>query len=294
MSATAAQERFFEVPPGMKGPLVFSGIFHIALVIVAIVGLPYFRAPPAPMTTTIPVEILPIAEMTTTNRIPLKAPPKLEEEIKEKPIQKEKPPAPPKVDTVEPPKDIPKPVKEKPKEKPKPVVPPQPTEKLAEPEPKPKEKPKEKAVEPDQQKDFTNLLKNLQESEPVVEDNLPEAKTAEAAAPAPDAVFSQTLTMSEADALAQQLSRCWSIQAGARYAEDLVVEVRLTVNRERRVLSATIVNQWRYGQDSYFRAAADSAIRAVNSPQCETLILPPDKYDLWKDIVVTFDPREML
>jgi hypothetical protein len=68
----------------------------------------------------------------------------------------------------------------------------------------------------------------------------------------------------------------------------------LIVARDRRVQSATIVDQWRYSQDSYFRAAADSAIRAINSPQCETLNLNPDKYDLWKDMVVTFDPREML
>lgn len=293
MSATATQEPRFELPPGMKGPLAFSGFFHIALVVIAIVGLPYFKAPPEPMTTTIPVEILPIAEMTTTNKIPLKAPPKPEEEIKEKPIQKEKPPTPPKVEEVEPPKDLPKPVKEKPK--PKPVTPPPPTEKLAPPEEKPVEKPKEKPVEPQEQQQFDNLLKNLQDSEPVVEDpTLPEAKDAETPAPAPEAAFSQTLTMSEADALAQQLARCWSLQAGARYAEDLVVDVRLIVSPEKRVLSATIADQWRYGQDSYFRAAADSAIRAVNSPQCATLILPDGKYDLWKDILVTFDPKDML
>lgn len=292
MSASVAQEPIFEIPPGMKGPLAFSGLFHLALVIIAIVGLPYFKSEREDMPHSIPVEILPIAEMTTTNKLPLKALPKPIEEIKEKPIQKEKPPTPPKVDQVEPPKDLPKPVKEKPK--PKPVTPPPPTEKLAPPEEKPIEKPKEKPVEPEETQQFDNLLKNLQESDPVVTEDLPESKTAETPAPAPEAAFSETLTMSEADALAQQLARCWSLQAGARYAEDLVVDVRLIVSPEKRVLSATIVDQWRYGQDSYFRAAADSAIRAVNSPQCETLILPDGKYNLWKDILVTFDPKDML
>lgn len=295
MSATVAeQDRVLQIPPGMKGPLAFSGVFHVALVIIAIVGLPYFKAPPEPMTRAIAVEILPIADITTTNRIPTKAPPKPVEELKEKP--KEKPVTPPKVETVQPPKDLPKPPQEKPKPKPKPVVPPPPTKELAPPEPKPVEKPKpeEKPVEQDQQEDFSSLLKNLQESKPDVQEDLPEAKVADAPAPAPAAPFSQNLTMSEFDLLTQQLQRCWSIQAGARYAEDLVVEVRVIVNRERRVLSAAIVDQWRYGQDSYFRAAADSAIRAINSPQCEILNVPPDKYDIWKDMIVTFDPRDML
>lgn len=281
-----------DAPSEMKVPLVVSGAFHIVLVILAITGLPYFAKPPEPTNTAIAVEILPIAELTTTNKAPVKAPP-VEKPAEAKPVQKEKPPAPPKVEAVEPPKEItpPKP-KADPKPKAKPVTPPPPKEKLAPPEEKPK--PEEKPVEEAQQQDFTNLLKNLQDSQPVVEEDLPETKEAVAPTPTPAAPFAQQMTMSETDALRRQLSNCWSIQAGARYAENLVVEVRLIVARDRRVTSATIVDQWRYGQDSYFRAAADSAIRAVNSPQCEILELNPDKYDLWKDIIVKFDPSEML
>lgn len=285
----------FEIPSGMKGPLTFSAIIHIALVIAMITGLPYFKAEPDPMdATAIPIEILPIGEMTTTNKKPVKAAPKPPEEAKVKPIQKEKPPTPPKVEKVEPPKEItpPKPKVET-KPKPKPVVPPPPTEKLEKLKPEEKPKTEEKPAE-DTTQDFAALLKNLNESDPVVDDNLPESKDAPAPAAVPDAAFSETLTMSELDALRQQLSRCWSIQAGARYAENLVVEVRLIVSRERKVMSASVVDQFRYSQDSYFRAAADSAIRAVNSPQCETLVLNPDKYDMWKDMIVKFDPREML
>ena len=296
MAAASIKERWMEIPQGMKVPLIISAVFHLGLLIIAITGLPYFTKIPDPMlNSAIPVEILPIAEMTTTNKPPVKAAPAPEKEEKVKPIQKEKPPVPPKVEAVEPPKEItpPKPkVEDKPK--PKPVVPPPPTEKLEKPKPEEKPKKEEKPVEETQQQDFSKLLKNLQDSEPVVEDDLPESKDAAPPTPSPLAAFSENLTMSESDALRQQLSRCWSIQAGARYAEDLVVEVRLTVSPDRHVMSATIQDQWRYNQDSYFRAAADSAIRAVNSPQCETLNLPPDKYELWKDIVVTFDPREML
>jgi outer membrane biosynthesis protein TonB len=306
MAAASIKQRWNDVPDGMKTPLIISALFHIALVIVGITGLPYFKNDTDPMeSTAIPIEILPIAELTTTNKPPVKAAPAPEPEKKEKPPEKK--PMPPKVEAVEPPKEItpPKPPKAAEKPKPKPVTPPPPDESALEKtkeEPKPKEKPQEEVAEikkkeepkEDTSQQFDNLLKNLQDSKPQTEEPLPETKTAEAAAPSPIAAFSQQLTMSEMDALRQQLSRCWSIQAGARYADELKVEVRLTVSPERRVLSATVVDQWRYGQDSYFRAAADSAIRAVNSPQCETLILNPDKYDQWKDMIVEFDPSEML
>ncbi|PZO83859.1 MAG: energy transducer TonB, partial [Micavibrio aeruginosavorus] len=311
------KERWSEMPSEMKVPIIVSAIAHGALVILAITGLPFFyNKPPETMSTAIPIEILPIGEMTTSNKPPVKA----QKPAEKPPETKPKAPAPPKVEAVEPPKETPKPPEppkpaEPPKEKAKPVTPPPPEEKLETPkekaEPKPAEKPKpkedpkpkeqpkekpkeEKAVTQEQQQNFDSLLKNLQDGQEVVDETLPESKTPDAASPSADAPFSENLTMSELDALRQQLSRCWSVQAGARYAENLAVEVRMIVSPDRKVLSATVVDQWRYGQDSYFRAAADSAIRAVNSPQCETLNLNPDKYNLWKDIVVTFDPRDML
>lgn len=103
-----------------------------------------------------------------------------------------------------------------------------------------------------------------------------------------------SIASGEAYALARQLQRCWSIEAGALYPDDLIVKVRVVVSRDRQVLSAAIIDQWRYSKDLYFRSAADAAIRAFHSPECKTLELPPNKYEMWKDIVVTFDPSDML
>jgi hypothetical protein len=294
-AATATYDRGSMKNTGMKTPVVISAIFHGVIVVLALTGLPYFKSDPKPTPVIVPVEIMTIGEVTQTNKIPVKAPPKEEPKEEAKPIKKE---APPKVEAVEPPKDVPKPKpKAEAKPKPKPVVPPPPTEKLKEPEPKPQEKVKEEVVEPDQQEQFDSLLKNLQDGAPDIQEDLPESKTAQANN-APDAPLGSEMTITEIDAmiarLRQQLSRCWSIQAGARYAEDLSVEVRMVVSRERRVINATIVDQWRYNQDTFFRAAADSVIRALNSPQCEILDLPPDRYDAWKDMVVNFNPNEML
>ena len=81
---------------------------------------------------------------------------------------------------------------------------------------------------------------------------------------------------------------------GARDAKNLIVELTLDVNPDRTVANAEIVDKSRYASDSFFRAAADSAMRAVRNPRCSPLELPADKYDQWKHIDFTFDPRDML
>ncbi len=299
MNAATAHSRLTNdpAPQGPSGSLIVSLVFHAAVVLLAVFGLPHISKPVETVSTPIPIEILPIGEVTTTNKPPVESKPK--EAPKEEPLKRQevkKPPAPPKVEAKEPPKATPpEPPKEKPKPTPKPapVVPPPDAEKLEKPEEKPVEPPKE--VQEDTQQAFDSLLRNLQDSEPQVDETLPVTEEkVEPPLPSPIGDFSKQLLVSEADALRQQLSQCWSIQAGAKYAENLVVEIRLTVNRDRTVQNAVIQDRWRYNQDPAFRAAADSAVRAVLSPMCTPLRLPPEKYDGWKDIIVSFDPKDML
>ena len=94
--------------------------------------------------------------------------------------------------------------------------------------------------------------------------------------------------------LRKQMAACWFTAIGSKDVEEIIVEIRLLVSKNREVISATIVDQWRYRQDSRFRKAADSTLQAFKQPECKTLNLEPDKYEMWKDMVVTFDPREML
>ena len=293
MNATAYRRPEFDVPPAMIWALVLSILFHIGVFIAGKVGMPFFRRDIVPLDQPIAIELVQVADKTTTNKPPVKAPPVKK---KETPVEKKKeaPPMPPKVEAKEPPKSIPpKPpeVKEVAK-KPEPKPTPPPAEQLKE-VPKPPEPKKEEKAE-DQQEQFDSVLKNLQDAEQQPETDVINPQAEAPPQPSPLAQFSQQLTMSETDRLRQQLSRCWSIQAGARYAEDLKVEIRLLVNPDRSVSSATVVDQWRYGQDGFFRAAADSAMRAVRSPMCNPLDLPPEKYQMWKDIIVLFDPSDML
>jgi hypothetical protein len=67
--------------------------------------------------------------------------------------------------------------------------------------------------------------------------------------------------------------------------------VKVFLNEDGTVASPPqLIDQGRLG-DPYFRAAADSAIRAVH--MCGPYQLPPEKYATWNEITITFDPREM-
>ncbi|MES2729559.1 MAG: hypothetical protein V4621_05620 [Pseudomonadota bacterium] len=279
---------------------------HLGVIILIIFGLPFL--PDREYDTPIPVgiEVMDVSEIAQTNV------PEASSRKAEKP-EKEKPPEPVKPQVTEPPKpkveDKPKPAPEKPKEE---TPTPPPVDDLADvKEEKPKEKPKDKPKpapekpkeekpkdEPDetQETDFESVLKNLTPETPTTD--APAEKDVETDAPpaeeAAAGALSDRLTMSEMDALRQQLSRCWSITAGAENAEDLVIEIRMQVSAERIVQSAEVVDLGRYAADTYFRAAADSALRAVRNPLCSPLELPEGKHDQWKSLKVRFDPREML
>lgn len=104
---------------------------------------------------------------------------------------------------------------------------------------------------------------------------------------------SQPLAISEIDTVRQQIRECWSLPAGAREAEDLSIEIKLVINPDRTVRQARILDQDRLQSDPYFRAAAESALRAVLNPRCNPLKLPTEKYQQWQNMVLIFDPRQM-
>src|SRR5262249_46343504 len=94
-------------------------------------------------------------------------------------------------------------------------------------------------------------------------------------------------------AIREQVEQCWNVPAGARDATDLIVEIRVLLNRDGSVLDARIVDTTRAASDTFYRTAAESARRAVLL--CSPLRnLPPDRYDAWRDITLRFDPKEML
>jgi hypothetical protein len=239
-------------------------------------------------------------------------------------------PEPPASAAASPPPPLPEPAKPEVKAPPAPPPPPpKPVEAQAPPppppprppEPKPKPEPQQaaraprpEAAKPDP-KAFDKLLKNLEQKQPdtatfdTLLKNLTKQQVAEAedapparprvmaAAPAssqPRAPLGSELSASERDLIIQQIERCWDVPAGARNAKDLDIEIKAVVNQDGTVRQATIIDTGRYTADPFFRAAADSAKRAILNPRCSPLPVPPDKYEAWHNLDLFFNPKDVL
>ena len=101
----------------------------------------------------------------------------------------------------------------------------------------------------------------------------------------------EKLTISEKDAIRRQFYRCWIVPAGAKDLKDLFVSIKIKLDREGNVISSKLINKNRLNE-SFFRAAAESALRAVNHPECKKLKVPEKKYKTWKEIILDFDPSQ--
>jgi outer membrane biosynthesis protein TonB len=119
-----------------------------------------------------------------------------------------------------------------------------------------------------------------------------------AAAPAPNSAPSAgiprasaaRLSLSELDALRQRLAQLWAIPAGAKDPQELVVVFRIKLKPDGRLDGwPTLVSS---GNSALAVAARESAARAINRGQPYDM-LRPENYELWRDIEITFDPRDM-
>ena len=96
---------------------------------------------------------------------------------------------------------------------------------------------------------------------------------------------------SEIDRLRAHISSYWTPPVGAKGAEKLEVDIKIKLDKDGSVYQAEIVDQSRYKSDVLYRAAANAARRAILESQ--PLPLPPEKYQLWKEIIFVFDPQFM-
>ena len=72
----------------------------------------------------------------------------------------------------------------------------------------------------------------------------------------------------------------WSVHAGAKDAHKLLVEIELWDNRDGSLMKAdyTPKTKIKMGTNSFYRAASEAEMRAVNMPDCNPLKgLPQDK-----------------
>lgn len=274
-----------------KGRL-YSAMLHGVVLLFSIIGLPDFLTPKPPEEpVAISVELLPITNVSNVK--PAEQPPEPEQKPEPKEAEQKKPSPP--VKTAEaappppPPDAVPNPDQPKKKEEKKPEQKKPEDQKQAE---KKKEKPKEdplaailKSVKKTAQKEQKEDKKNSK-AEDTASPNKSVSSNYNPAMP---------MTMSEKDAIMSQISKCWSVPAGAKDAQNLVVVVNAEYNQDGSYIRAEIAREsmGKYQSDPFFRAAADAAVRAVQ--RCSPLAgLPADKFETWRQMELRFDPKYML
>lgn len=278
--------------------LVYSALFHVG-VAAGLWGLYHFHFFDRDIVDDTPlvVKLVNPSELTRATEVNL-TPPKPE---KPKEVAQAEPPKPepPKAEPPKPEPPPPPPPPQPPKPEPPKPEPPPPPKPAPKPEPpKPAPTPPPPKPEPPKKNDdaaFDALLKNLAKKDPAHTDQ-PKQQVATAepkASTQPIAPLGAQLSTSELDLVKQQIYECWNAPAGAREAKNLTPEFRVYMNPDGTVRSATQLNSER-NSDQFFRAAAESAMRALRNPRCSPLKLPPDKYDLWQTFTITFDPKDAL
>ena len=101
------------------------------------------------------------------------------------------------------------------------------------------------------------------------------------------------ISASEIAILAQIIRSCvqskWNVMGGGEGAQHTIVKLRLRFNADGTLAGAPVIMNPQ--STPSFLAISDSAIRAAEA--CQPYSLPPAKYEIWKDIVLNFDPRDM-
>ena len=296
----------------MRVPLVISFGFHIAIFVFALYGLPSPSQSIVMEHRVIDVEIVSATETPEPTPVPKPAPlPK--KTVKAPPP---KPPAPPKQVAALPPALEPAPAPPpEPEPQPKPVeAKPEPTPPEPKAKPKPKPAPPKVAPRPKPRprQDFASMMlktvQKLKDAPPPKKTQKKEKTFDEKMAalmnrknvPAPEraqrAPLGEKLTISEIDAIKRQIERCWLVPAaiGAKDVQEMSVQVRLKLNPDGTLRESRIVDRFRMETNATYKAVAESALRAIRNPRCSRFNLPLQKFDVWKDMVLRFNPSEMV
>ena len=308
----------------MRTPAILSAAVHVAALVAAIVNFNFFNRPPIepepvmvdfvaidkhaaaptignpppqPREAKIDKETTKAPPPKTADPPPAPEPPKPDlaelKPVPPKPVEQPKPepPKPPDDVVALKPKEPEPPKVEKPPEPPKPE-PPKPEVKKVEP---PKPAPPKPAPPPKQPVDslIDDILKNKDTTQkiktPEQQPKPPKEITRQqAAAPTLAAV----VTASEVEGVREKIRPCWNFPAGVKDQSSLVVTMVVQMNQDGTPTKVDLKDTGRYYNDPTFRAAADSAMRAVSNPRCQPWPLSPEKYNAWRTITFNFDPRD--
>ena len=206
-------------------------------------------------------------------------------------------------------KEAPKPPKQDFLVAPQPKKPKVPVKKVApKPAPKPQPKkpqPKKEAPKPKDEPKLANPLKSLLASVDALEKETGNKSATATIKEGTDVAnmgieggtggsYFSELSISEIDAIAGRLRACWNLDPGAMGIKDMIIEVRVFLNKDGTVRDAKILDTSRYNSDKAFRSVAESARRAVYVCQPYSIFANryADKYDIWKTMLLRFNPLD--
>lgn len=307
----------------MRAGLIASLAGHTALMLWGVVAFPDAESFTVPQVESLPIDLVPIEEFTQLrigektaearevaalqpSETPTEETPQPADKPGESQVQQPTPPTPSPAPAPEPVPAEPEPVAEPaPAPEPAPAAEPVPA---PEPEPEPHQeaapavqpivtsvaprtKPKPPRRQPENKRDesvVSEVAALLNKVEPAGHTGSISEQPASLGSRqgAPNIRMSQ----SELDALRSQVAMCWNPPVGAVGAEELKVKVRFNLSQSGEVSGGPeVMNS---NGNPAFRAAASSAVRAVM--RCQPYSLPVAKYDTWQEVIINFDPREML
>ncbi len=137
-------------------------------------------------------------------------------------------------------------------------------------------------------KTFDSLLKSL-------EKNIEKTSADKTDPKAFDAEnISDKLTISELDALRQQIQECWYVQQSVWEDHKIIVEAMVDIGPDRKVTNISIKSPPFGTNRAAFQAAADSVKQALMAPECTPLALPADKHQQWKRSKFIFSPKGVM
>jgi len=268
------------------GTAILSAMIHAAAIAAAFIVWPKLAPPDVLPSDIVPVDLMVAEETNVTPQQEAPDPPPVPEPLPVPQMAAEAPPPPP--EPPPPPDDNTfalqeekKPVVEE--KKPVPQLP-----RFAQVTPRQKPKPESKKDAFDIDK-IANLVEKIDSK--TADASPKEGAKPQATKTLKGAGAQSAMTANEIDAFKSQLRKCWNVPVGAPDPAALVFRLRIYLNQDGSVAAAPeLVDQGGLG-DPYFRAAVDSAKRAVH--MCSPFQLPTEKYAAWNDITVTFDPTKM-
>ncbi len=230
-----------------------SLLLHVVVGLLFFVGMPTSKPAPVPL-RPLPVKLVPIGVLTQSPKKTAPQKTKIKKQLES--VPKKKP------IILTPPKEKAAPLPEK---KAKSV-----SDQIKEPQKK-------------QQDHFQDVLKTVE--------NLAEEKGKPIKDSFDSDLISDKISLSELDALRQQIQGCWLVPPGVLAERNLMIEVGIHLDAQAHIQKIKILNGAPSQKAAVFKVAVQSIRQALKAPECTPLRVPLDKYPKWKYCVLRFSPR---